>query len=160
MRLFTGIEIHSDALPAVTNLIERLRPLADLRWTPPEKLHLTTTFIGEWPEERLQELKSALAGMGASGPVVIALKGLGVLPNPRFPRTLYAGVEHSEPLTALARKTSETVSILGVSVEDRIYRPHVTLARVRGRPKLEKLQPELGSFPIASFEARSFFLYL
>src|SRR6185312_5612447 len=109
--------------------IDRLRPLAKLGWIPAEKLHVTTKFIGEWPEERLEELKRALAVVRRPAPVEIAIRRLGWLPNPRSARVLYAGVEASESLTALAAATGRAVAGIGVPAEDRIYRPHVTLAR-------------------------------
>ena len=59
MRLFTAIDIPADVKAALAALLDRLRPLADLRWIPLEKLHITTKFVGEWPEDRLDELKGA-----------------------------------------------------------------------------------------------------
>ncbi len=158
MRLFTGIAIPEDATAALTAVIDRLRPVADLRWTRPEKLHITLTFIGDWPEERLGEMKSALGDVDVAGPVAIAMRGLGWLPNPRLPHALYTGVEAGEGLRALAEASNRAVASLGVKLEDRVYRPHVTLARVRGRMRGVRLPGDTEA--IASFEASSFFLYL
>jgi 2'-5' RNA ligase len=158
MRLFTGLAIPPEATAALTALVNQLRPLADLRWTRPEKLHVTLTFIGEWPEPRLGEMRTALSQVQADGPIPVALRGLGWMPNPRFPRALYTGVEAAPGLHALAAATGRAVEGLGVSLEDRVYRPHVTLARVRGRPPLDRLA--LHPNPITSFEASSFCLYL
>ena len=63
MRLFTGLDLGCDASENLRVLIERLRPAARIQWSPPEKLHVTTKFIGEWPEGRLEELKTALAAL-------------------------------------------------------------------------------------------------
>jgi len=133
-------------------LLDRLRPLAKLSWIPLEKLHITTKFIGEWPEERLDELKRALASVKAPAPVDIVIRGLG-----RLPRVLYAAVEPNEALTALAAATERAV---GVSQEDRachrIYRAHITLARTRKRvPHIH-----LDVSTIGSFRASTFALYL
>ena len=133
-------------------------PEVDLRWTPSEKLHVTLTFIGEWPEERLADVKAALATVDVPGPVTVALHGVGWLPNPRFPHTLYVGVEATPELQALAAASERAIVPLGIAVEDRWYRPHVTLARTRGRIPRDALQ--LDAAPIASFQASSFFLYL
>lgn len=159
MRLFTGIEIPAGATATLMDLMEKLRRSSmNLRWTPPEKLHLTLTFIGEWPEEKLGAMKQALAQVEARGPVPVSLRGLGWLPNPRFPRILYAGVEPTRELLQLAAATARAVMSAGAVVEERAYHPHVTLARAQGRLRFDALPVEQA--PIAAFEAPSFFLYL
>lgn len=152
MRLFTAIDIPPDVKAALSTVLDRLRSLAKLSWIPPEKLHITTKFIGEWPEERLDDLKRALASIKAPAPVDIVIRGLG-----RLPRVLYAAVEPNEALTALAAATERAV---GVPAEDqadnRVYRPHITLARTRKRVP----HVDLETSTIGSFRASSFALYL
>jgi 2'-5' RNA ligase len=174
LRLFTAIDIPADVKAALAALLDRLRPLGTLKWIPVEKLHITTKFIGEWPEERLDELKRALASVKAPAPVDIVIRGLG-----RLPRVLYAAVEPNDALTALAAATEQAVEGTGVAAEDRVYRPHVTLARTRkafGKPGTASEFPrsaQSGFGPVAdaeirrqslvcigSFRASSFALYL
>ena len=163
MRLFTAIDIPADVKAAFTTLLDRLRPLAKLHWIPVEKLHITTKFIGEWPEERLDELKRTLAAVVSPGPVEIAIRRLGWLPNPRSARILYAGVESTETLAALAAATEQAAGDLGVATEDRTYRPHVTLARTRKTVPLDALKRALSDIElsaIGSYRPSSFALYL
>jgi len=163
LRLFTAIDIPSDVKAALAALIDRLRPLAKLHWIPVEKLHITTKFIGEWPETRLDELTRALSAVRSSGPVEIAIRRIGWLPNPRSARMLYAGVESNDALTALAAATEQASASVGVPVEDRIFRPHVTLARTRKRVPLDALKHALAEVElssIGSYRAFSFALYL
>jgi 2'-5' RNA ligase len=163
LRLFTAIDIPSDVKAALAALIDRLRPLAKLHWIPVEKLHITTKFMGEWPETRLDELTRALSAVRSSGPVEIAIRRIGWLPNPRSARMLYAGVESNDALTALAAATEQAAAGVGVAVEDRIFRPHVTLARTRKRVPLDALKQALAEIElssIGSYRAFSFALYL
>ena len=144
-------------------LIHRLRPMAKLGWIPAEKLHITTKFIGEWPEERLDEMKRVLGSVRSSAPVEIAVRRVGWLPNPRSARMLYAGVEPNDGLSALAAATEQAAAGIGVPVEERIYRPHVTLARIRKRVPLGPLKDALAEFELSSmgsYRALSFALYL
>src|SRR5713101_8443752 len=60
MRLFTAIDIPEEVRAALRSLLARLRPLANLRWSPVENMHITIKFIGEWPEARLGEIQEAL----------------------------------------------------------------------------------------------------
>lgn len=163
MRLFTAIDIPADIKAVLGDLVARLRPLAKLQWIPLEKMHITIKFIGEWPEEKLGELKAALAAVTSPAPVDVAIRRIGWLPNPRFARVLYAGVEAGEALTTLAAATEKATGSIGIPAENRIFRPHVTLARVRDRVPLGELKRALAEIElsaIGSFQASSFALYL
>lgn len=91
----------------------------------PERLHLTLHFLGDVAPERVLELKYELA------PV----------PTPRFelhfgrPELWQHGIavlrpDHSPTqLRGLHARIGLALSRIGLPVEDRPYRPHVTLAR-------------------------------
>jgi 2'-5' RNA ligase len=166
MRLFTAIDIPADVTEALRAFVSRLRSTAEIGWSPIENLHVTTKFIGDWPERRLDEMKRALALVPVGGPIEIAAKGLGWFPNPRRPRVFWAGVDGGEPLRDLAKATQQAVALLGVPVEEREYSPHLTLARIRENVALDRLRSALESFPagcgfdFGSFRATQFFLYL
>ncbi len=167
MRLFCGIEIPVGIRAGLEALTERLKPLAKLSWSPAENLHVTTKFIGEWPEERLEELQRALAGVPRPGPVEIGVRGLGWFPNERNPRVLFAGVSvgsgAAKGLRALARDTEACVVQAGGPAEEREFRPHLTLARRRNPVPIERLRQEVDraeAQDFGSFRAGSFFLYL
>jgi RNA 2',3'-cyclic 3'-phosphodiesterase len=161
MRLFTGISLPPEASAPLIALTDHLRPLAKLAWTPVEKLHITTKFIGEWPQSRLPELQQVLSMVSSSKPVDVRIRGLGWMPNARSPLTLYAGVE----LTGdLAGQTENLLDGLGILRETRTYRPHATLGRIRraGRDPIDALQQEVAAttLDIAPFRAAAFHLYL
>ena len=163
MRLFAAIDIPHDVLTRLETLLDRLRPLAKLHWIPVEKLHITTKFIGEWPENRLDDLKRALAAVTNPAPVEVEIRRVGWLPNPRSARILYAGVESSDTLVGLAAATERAAATAGVPAEARPYRPHVTLARTRKPVLLDELKRALAEIElsgIGSYQASSFALYL
>jgi len=153
-------------MEGLCSLLKRLKPLAQLSWSRVENLHITTKFIGEWPEERLDEMKRALGATPVPGPIDIAVRGLGWFPNERRPRVFWAGIDGGEPLRALARATEHAVAELGVPAEERAYSPHLTLARIKEAAPLDALRKALEALPsecgfdFGSFRASSFFLYL
>lgn len=160
MRLFTAIDLPAEVLEKLGAFLARLRPLAKLRWTEVDNLHITTKFIGEWPEARVEEMKDALRGVKSSAPVRISVRGVGWFPDVRRPHTFWAGVDGGEPLSGLARRTEEAVTALGVAAEARVYSPHLTLARVKYSVPLDKLIQAAGNPDFGAFQATSFFLYL
>ena len=72
MRLFTGLNLSGEVIRNLERLLDRLRPTARIQWSPPRNLHITTKFIGEWPEERLDEMKSALGALAPTSSRPIA----------------------------------------------------------------------------------------
>jgi 2'-5' RNA ligase len=149
MRLFTGLSLAYEVRRNIELLYQSLRPLAPIRWSPVSNLHITTKFIGEWPAERLDELKAALRERPAGRPVPpfqIAIDGFGWFPTPHHPTTLFAAVRASEGLEPLARYTEQTLAAIGVPEEKRPYRPHLTLARIK--------DPHVDLAPVKQFIAQ------
>ncbi len=163
MRLFTGIDLPAEVVARLEEVVERLKPTAPIRWSPPANLHITSKFIGEWPEERLDEMKTTLACVPQPGAIKISIEKLGFFPNPHSPRIFWAGVKAADGLAALAQSIDDATASLGVAKETRPYSPHLTMARIStpGRlPNLLRAVAELPSLEFGAFTADRFWLYL
>jgi 2'-5' RNA ligase len=163
MRLFTGIELPAEIASNLTRLIDVLRPTAHFKWTPAYNLHLTTKFIGEWPEDRLPELIEALKPVGGRRPIPMTVEGMGWFPNPHNPRILWTGIKAGPELAQLASDTDEATAALGIERETKKYSPHLTLARIKDAVPLTQIRQVIAQLPsveFGSFEADRFHLYL
>jgi 2'-5' RNA ligase len=163
LRLFTAIDLPPEITDRLDRLISDLRPLARIHWSPAANLHLTTKFIGQWPEERMPELTRALSGLGSRAPIPIHVAGLGFFPNARSPHVFWAGVEASLRLSSLAEDTDQALDKLGVKPETRAYSPHLTLARIKDPASLNSFRKEVerrGQPDFGTFAADRFYLYL
>ena len=162
MRLFTGIDLPDHVINVFERLLTRLRPAAHLKWSPAYNMHVTTRFIGEWPEAKLDQLQTALASVPSREPIQIELRGLGWFPNARRPRVFWAGVQGGPELTQLARDIDAALEPLGFPHEEREFAPHLTLARIKQPVPLDKLHrivSELENADFATFMADRFYLY-
>jgi 2'-5' RNA ligase len=162
MRLFTGIDLPEGIVRRIEMLLQELKPFARIKWSAPENLHVTTKFIGEWPEERLGELTAVLAKAPRTGPIAIAIRTLGFFPNAKSPRVFWAGIDAAPELEALARGTDRVLEPLGVEAEKRGFSPHLTLARIRDPVPLVALRERidrLASQEFGEFTAGRFYLY-
>ena len=157
MRLFVGLDLPGDVIGSLEELLNRLRPSAKINWSAPANLHITTKFIGEWPEERLGELKAALAE--TRGPALpVRLHHVGFFPNPHSPRVFWCGIE-APGLEPLAAATDRATTALGIPAENRPFSPHLTLARIKDRLDLQPLREAIAALPsleFGRFEARSY----
>lgn len=163
MRLFAGISLPYEVRRNIEFLLEHVRPLAPIQWSPVENLHITTKFIGSWPEERLDELKQVLRDLPKPAPIDIVVDGVGWFPNPHSPRVFFAAVKASPSLAELHHATDAALSAIGVPAESKQYRPHLTLARIR-TPGVDLLPVKrfiagLPSTDFGRFRANKFLLY-
>ena len=161
MRLFTGLDLPAEVVGNLEQLLRQLRPTARIGWSPPANLHITTKFIGEWPEEGLGELQRALAALPARPPIPVHIRKVGFFPNPHSPRDFWCGIE-APGLPELAADTDRATAALGIAAEQRAFSPHLTLARIKEKLDLQPLREAIAAQPsleFGEFTAASFFLY-
>ena len=175
MRLFIALDIDEAIRERLTRFLDGVREFApDARWVRPESLHVTLKFIGEKPTQTVEQIKQALA-VAKSQPIEIHFRGYGFFPTPKSARVFWVGIEAGPQLAILATAVDEATSKLGIPREDRLFSPHLTLARGGGRsgaPGWRKgdgpnrnfrlLQEKLAAIPMPEFgtmTAREFFLY-
>jgi len=173
MRLFVALDIDAEIRARIAQFMEGVRGFApDARWVSAESLHLTLKFIGEWPAERLDELKAALAAVRGQ-PTEVTFSGIGFFPTPKAARVFWIGIQAGPELAALAGAIDAATSAIGIENEKRAFTPHLTLARTgSGRPQrvssdrtnssFRRLQEKLAAMPAPAFgtmSPREFFLY-
>jgi RNA 2',3'-cyclic 3'-phosphodiesterase len=145
VRLFVAVWPPPDAVAELRAAVQDLQQEHPaLRWTAPEQWHLTLAFLGETPDERRDDLEQRLARAATrSSPMTLWFAGGG-----RFgDRVLYTRVDGDrEPLARLAQSVAAGARRSGLAVDERPYRPHLTLARSRGGQDLRPVAAQLASF--------------
>lgn len=134
MRLFVALTIPDEVKRSLAELREELGArLPSLRWVRREGVHLTLSFLGEVPADRLNALRRALAGCPSGlAPQQLETSGLGVFPHQRAPRVLWAGFrEPPEAVIELQRRVAEAMAGEGFPREQRPFSPHLTVGRFR-----------------------------
>jgi 2'-5' RNA ligase len=135
IRAFIAVTPGENMLSRLTSCIEALQagPQGEcIRWVRPENLHVTLRFVGNIPLDHvglLQEtLTTALAGLPA---FELGLGPLGMFPDSKRPRVVAAALIPEEPLFHLVAAVEQAVRAAGLPGEERKFRPHLTLGRVR-----------------------------
>jgi 2'-5' RNA ligase len=149
MRTFIAIRFSPQVDRALWQVVEQLRradKLRGVKWVEPGNIHLTLQFLGEVEEKLLDQIASGLRKELADFPAFEAsLSGLGAFPDRSRPRVIWAGVaQGARELEQLSARVQEANRALGFTPEDRPFRAHVTLGRVKGRCDVRALSGAMG----------------
>lgn len=146
-RLFVALELPEAVRTALAawaraGLDERFRLIA------PGDLHVTLCFLGWRDEEEVESIGSSVAG--CARPVRELALGEPVWLPPRRPRVLAVDLEDGDgALASVARAVvAELTAHAGHVPEERPFRAHVSVARVRARGGLPaRARPAMGPVP-------------
>ena len=162
-RVFLATEISPALRRTLQQLLDGLEPLTDrMRVNQVERMHLTLHFLGHLPAPQVQDLIPRLAPIVETHhPIRLLARGVGAFPSLSRAQVLWAGITGSDlpRLIALQGDLGGGLLKAEVPVEDRPFRPHLTLARVArplGAPERRRLQDwstawrdiDLGELPV------------
>jgi len=126
-RLFTALEIPSQ----IAFQLSLLRGgLPGARWIDPENYHITLRFIGDIDQRMADEVGRALMRVDRPS-FELALSGLDAFGGKK-PHSIIACAKISPALRDLQAEHERIIQRIGLEPERRKFRPHVTLARMRG----------------------------
>jgi len=134
LRTFLAIDLPSDMHKTIAQKQECLRrQLPHINWVKSENLHITLKFLGDTPEMKINDLKQVVQqAVKNISPFVITVRGFGVFPDKRAPRTIWTGIDSDQSaLENLASQVESSVISLDFPKENKPFRPHLTLARIK-----------------------------
>lgn len=135
IRAFLAIEPPEEILQTLIRLQEKLKREVSgrLSWTRPGGQHLTLKFFGDVSTEDVESISQTVQNLLASGwSLNLNVEKLGVFPDPRKPRVLWCGISGDvEKLAVLQKHLDADFGLIGFPKEDRPFRAHLTLARIK-----------------------------
>jgi 2'-5' RNA ligase len=165
MRVFLAVPCGEQLTAALTTALDDWRSGPGggvaVRWTRPETWHLTLQFLGDWPEDRIAELKTALEAVSDQTGFPLRPGGVGGFPNLKSPRVLFLHMASEGQATLLAERVRAVVNHTWPRgpQDNKAFRSHLTLGRIRERlPRgdLKLLQDlKLGNLPTVAVKGFS-----
>jgi RNA 2',3'-cyclic 3'-phosphodiesterase len=153
LRLFIALPLPNDVKQVLQSQQDSLKLHLqehdkDIRWTTSEQWHLTLAFLGATNRERLPQIQSA---MERSAKPIQAFRlettSLGAFPSSRRPSVLWLGVGGNVAnLQTLQFRLSEALSGM-LEPDDKPFKPHLTLARLKQFGLGAKVSEAFGSLP-------------
>ena len=120
-----------------------LRARYDVKWVPPQQMHMTLLFGGELDDEAVADLADIVRDVDLP-PLSLRLERLGHFPPRGLPHVLWAGLGgDGDAVRALHDELAERARPLGVEREKRGFTPHITLGRVKSEFGVLALVDEL-----------------
>jgi 2'-5' RNA ligase len=135
VRTFVAVEIPPEVRSRACQLIDLLKheSEANVRWVTPDQLHWTLKFLGDVDLLEIPDICRRLSQAVAQlPPFDIEAYGAGAFPNGLNPRTVWIGMRGGlEPMIQLHATVENVLADFGFRQEQRRFRPHITLGRVR-----------------------------
>lgn len=140
-------------------LLGAMGGVSGARWQSEDQLHLTLRFIGEVDRHQAGDIHAALGGIHHSR-FEISLNGIGAFERRGQAETVWAGVTPQEPLKSLHNKVDAALARVGVPPDERVYLPHITLARLkRASGHVGNLLEQSGGLSSPPFPVSDFALF-
>lgn len=165
IRAFIAVDLPETVQQKVEQLQQELRKTQALvSWVKPASIHITLKFLGNIFPEQVPGIQSALEGIALNTSVFrLQPKGCGAFPSLKQMRIVWIGLHgNNEPLGELQQEVESAIIKLGFKAEDRPFRPHLTIGRVKGKRGLRSLQDALlaqNTFETEAFDVKEVVLY-
>lgn len=144
IRSFIAVELPAEIKLALVKMQSQLKSGGGerIKWVDPRIMHLTLKFLGNIDTALTGNIAAALEEACCEvSPFPIELGGLGVFPNARRVQVVWVGLKGEvEKLGRLQKSIDAVLAPLGFTAENRLFAPHLTLARVREEAGPEERQ--------------------
>lgn len=158
MRLFTAIDLPENYITALDTAASEF---PKLRWMDHKQLHLTLRFLGEVHDENIGGLVNALKKVPVPE-FMLEPEGSGFFPDRRYPTVFWTGLKSNALLSALKDNMEQVLKEYGFPEEKRVFKPHITLLRIKHRMTPEFMNKLSGTFDglsLPNFQVTSFKLF-
>jgi len=166
IRSFLAVDPPREIIDAIGMIQDRLRKniQGDIRWVRPQGIHLTLKFFGAISESDVANISLVVENTTSNiAPFTLGIKRVGAFPDVKRPRVLWLGMDGDvDTLTRLQKEVDAELQKYGFEKEDRTFRPHLTLARIkdpRGLIGLAKIMEKRENYEAGSFSAAGLNLF-
>ncbi len=134
-RLFIGIKTSKTVQTLFSQCVGQLPHdhfYKTIKWSHPENLHITLAFLGQTPMTCIPALIDTLVAHLTKQPTfIVGFEPAHLFPQPKRPVALVLGIHENKALLELAYQVKMTLLSCGLPIEQRRFRPHLTLGKTR-----------------------------
>lgn len=135
-RIFCAVELPQEVRAQLQDHIANLRkeiPDVAASWSRVENIHLTLKFFGNVAVDQVASISGAITrAVNEFSAFEINVGDVGVFPKASRAQVLWIGVnDPSGMMNALHKRLEDECAAEGFEKENRAFRPHLTIARIR-----------------------------
>ena len=146
IRTFIAIPVPESVFVLQGNLKNTIeKKTGKVRWVKRDQLHLTLKFVGDTPEESIDDVRGVMQKVANQmTPFKIFIQGVGCFPKIERPRVMWVGLDGAiDKLNQLVTAVHDGLHPLGFPREEKEFHPHITMARAKYP---QKKTPDISSF--------------
>ncbi|HUS86116.1 MAG TPA: RNA 2',3'-cyclic phosphodiesterase [Bacteroidales bacterium] len=118
-----------------------------IRWVEPDNIHVTLAFLGDMTTDRINDVIRILKEVAAESiSFRLLIKGTGLFRGTEDPRIIWLGIEDTGPLNAVRHKVCELLSREKLIRDDRPFKAHITVGRVKSISDRKRLGELMGRY--------------
>lgn len=158
LRIFFAIDLPADIKERMSTTLKNLSQQfnSKIRWAQPSSFHITLQFLKKFHEEDLLPLiKNTEEKLHTTQSFPLILEKTELFPSKYKPHVVSIFIPKTENLQQIASILGQTLVDLSYAIEQRPFRPHLTLGRINRNNHI-KLTPEDISL---NFEVKEIILY-
>jgi 2'-5' RNA ligase len=126
---------------------------ANVKLVEPENIHITLKFLGDTPEEQIDDIYEIISSTVADiKPFEITMKGTGVFPNESYLKVIWIGLSPVDTIAAISKTLDEKLATLGFKKENKNFSPHLTIGRVRSAKNKNELIKVIEKYKETTFK--------
>jgi 2'-5' RNA ligase len=134
IRAFFAIDLPPELKTIISKIIAQLKPSyksSTIRWIPLENLHITLKFIATLKVNDIQGLLENIHNHLEIKPFSLTLTRLAPFPNTTRPTVIAFEMTHQANLANMAQIIKSAIAAAGYPVENRSFRAHLTLGKIK-----------------------------
>lgn len=141
-RIFLAIDLDADMRRRLYEVASGIDAAAKMNVVAQDNLHVTLMFLGDVDDNRLSDVCNlASSAVGRVRGCDFDVRGVKLVPPAGAPRMIWGCVDDpSAGLTRIYNELDAALLPLGLRREERQYRPHITLARIKHVRSLQEFR--------------------
>ena len=156
IRTFIAIPVPESVFVLQENLKNTIsKKTGKVRWVKENQLHLTLKFVGDTPEESIDDVRGVMQKVADQMiPFKIIIQGVGCFPKIERPRVMWVGLDGEiDKLNDLVTAVHDGLDPLGFPRDEKEFHPHITMARAKYP---QKKTPDISSFLNTTYDSIPF----
>jgi 2'-5' RNA ligase len=141
IRLFIALKIPLNIREEIVKLSKGFLPgIANYKWEPIEKIHLTLKFIGEVKEESVDSIIKKISFVEEYRKFECGLVNFGFFYRMSKPSIFFVRLQTDDRVNEVVKRLNSEFESLGVQAEKKDFKVHLTLLRLKGYEDLDLLK--------------------